>query len=148
MCCNLLVQLAALKIGLILVLKATIKSEFTKKIPMKTAKANFSESTVYEVYEGGVGRSLVLYSDLYIEERVALSQKESLEELSLSNKLLLSEILSALQWARTSPRPKKVVKKATQQMILVPRTNSPRRARTTLEDAVSMLAFPSCLIFT
>ena len=74
MCCNLLVQIAALKIGLILVLKATIKSEFTKKIPMKTAKANFSESTVYEVYGGGVGREPSLYSDLYNEERVALSQ--------------------------------------------------------------------------
>ena len=59
-----------MKIGHILVLKATIRTEFTKKIPMKTAKADFSESTVYEVYEGGVGRSLLLYSDLYSEERV------------------------------------------------------------------------------
>ena len=74
MCCNLLVQLAALKIRLILVLKANMRSEFAKKMPRKTTKADFSESTVYEVYEGGVGRSLLLYSDLYNEERVALSQ--------------------------------------------------------------------------
>ena len=59
-----------MKIGHILVLKATMRSEFAKKIPMKTAKADFSESTVYEVYEEEVGRSPLLYSDLYNEERV------------------------------------------------------------------------------